>query len=258
MMTSVVISTDWVRLLVICVFFTAAAGAVLWWAGLASPKPVVRAALRAAVQLAVVSSVVTVVLASLPLTVGFLVLMAGVATGTSAARTKTGRRGIWVGVAILGGTVPAIAALVLSGLVPVSGIALVPVGGILIGGAMTATTLSVRRALDTLRDRHGEFEAALALGFTEAVAVRELVRGPAGEALLPALDQTRTVGLVTLPGAFVGMLLGGAPVWQAGALQLVVLLGLLAVEAAAIAVVVELVARGFVRRASQHSEVRLT
>lgn len=257
-MASVVIATDWVRLLVICVFFTGAAGVVLWWARLASPRPVVRAALRAAVQLAAVSAVIAVVLASLPLTAAFLVLMAAVATWTSAARTKTGWRGVWVGVAILGGTVPALAALVLSGLVPVRGIALVPVGGILIGGAMTATTLSVRRALDTLRDRHGEFEAALALGFTEAVAVRELVRGPAGEALLPALDQTRTVGLVTLPGAFVGMLLGGAPVWQAGALQLVVLLGLLAVEAAAIAVVVELVARGLVRRTSPHGEVRLT
>ena len=257
-MTGVVIATDWVRLLVVCVLFTAAAGVVLWWGGFASPRPVVRAAVRAAVQLAVVSAVIAGVLASLPLTAGFLLLMAGVATGTSAARTKTGRRGVWVGVAILVGTVPAIGALVVSGLVPLKGIALVPVGGILIGGAMTATTLSVRRALDTLRDRHGEFEAALALGFTEAIAVRELVRGPAGEALLPALDQTRTVGLVTLPGAFVGMLLGGAPVWQAGALQLVVLLGLLAVEAAAIATVVELVARGLVRRTSPEGVVRLT
>ncbi len=253
-----VIATDWVRLLIVCLLFTVAAGAVLRWGGLLSPKPVVKATLRAAVQLAVVSAVITAVLASLPLTAAFLVLMAAVATGTSAARTKTGRRGVWVGAAILIGTVPAIAVLVVSGLVPLDGIALVPMGGILIGGAMTATTLSVRRALDTLHDRHGEYEAALALGFTEAEAVRELVRRSAAEAMLPALDQTRTVGLVTLPGAFVGMLLGGAPVWQAGALQLVVLLGLLAVEAAAIATVVELVARGLVRRTSQESEVRLT
>jgi putative ABC transport system permease protein len=162
-----------------------------------------------------------------------------------------------VGLAIVSGTVPALVLLVLIGLVPLKGIALVPIGGILIGGAMTATTLSVRRALDTLRDRYGEYEAALALGFTEPLAVRELVRRPAAEALLPALDQTRTVGLVTLPGAFVGMLLGGAPVWQAGALQLVVLLGLLAVEAVAIVVVVELIARGLVRRTSQQVNLRL-
>lgn len=37
-----------------------------------------------------------------------------------------------------------------------------------------------------------------------------IVRPAASDALLPGLDQTRTVGLVTLPGAFVGMLLGGA------------------------------------------------
>jgi putative ABC transport system permease protein len=253
-----VITTDWVRLLVVCVLFTVVAAAVGWAGGLLGPRPIVRAAVRAALQLAAVSAVITAVLASLPLTAAFLVLMAGVATWTSATRTKTGRRGALVGLAIVTGTVPALVLLVLTGLVPLKGIALVPVGGILIGGAMTATTLSVRRALDTLRDRYGEYEAALALGFTEPLAVRELVRRPAAEALLPALDQTRTVGLVTLPGAFVGMLLGGAPVWQAGALQLVVLLGLLAVEAVAIVVVVELIARGLVRRASQQMELRLT
>ncbi|KAA2263032.1 ABC transporter permease [Solihabitans fulvus] len=237
------------RLVVVCVVFTLAAAGIGWAGGLFGPAPVLRAAVRAALQLAVVSVVITAVLAALPLTAAFLALMAAVATGTSAARSKTGRRGIWVGLAILAGTVPALALMLLTGLVPPTGLALVPTGGILVGGAMTATTLATRRALDTLHDRHGEFEAALALGFTEPVAVRELVRPTAADALLPALDQTRTVGIVTLPGAFVGMLLGGAPVWQAGALQLVVLLALLAVEAAAIVVVVELVARGLVRRA---------
>ena len=70
-------------------------------------------------------------------------------------------------VAILVGTVPALGLMIGIGLVPVEGIALIPVGGILIGGAMTATTLSGRRALDTLKDRYGEYEAARALGFTE-------------------------------------------------------------------------------------------
>ncbi|MEU7475378.1 ABC transporter permease [Lentzea sp. NPDC042327] len=253
-----VITTDWVRLLVVCLVFTAAAAGVAWATGLTRPAPFVKAAVRAVLQLAAVSAVITVVLTHLGLTAAFLVVMATVATATAAARTKTGWQGAWVGVAVLIGTVPALGLLVGLGLVPVKGIALIPIGGILIGGAMTTTILAVRRALDTLRDRHGEYEAALALGFAEPVAVRFLVRQPAAEALLPPLDQTRTVGLVTLPGAFVGMLLGGAPVWQAGALQLLVLLALLAVEVAAVATVVELVARGLVRRTSQEGEVRLT
>ena len=58
------------------------------------------------------------------------------------------------------------------------------------------------------------------------------------------LDQTRTVGLVTLPGAFVGMLLAGASPVQAGAVQLLVLLGLLLVQALAVATTVEIMSAG--------------
>ena len=44
------------------------------------------------------------------------------------------------------------------------------------------------------------------------------------------LDQTRTTGLVTLPGAFVGALLGGADPTQAARFQLVVLAALLTTQ----------------------------
>jgi hypothetical protein len=47
--------------------------------------------------------------------------------------------------------------------------------------------------------------------------------------------------MVTLPGAFVGMLLGGVDPIQAAAVQLLVLVGLLVAEAIAISVVLELV-----------------
>lgn len=75
----------------------------------------------------------------------------------------------------------------------------------------------------------------------------EIVRPAASDALPAGLDQTRTVGLVTLPGAFVGMLLGGASPVEAGAVQLfvlVALVALMAVQVVAVAMVLELVARG--------------
>lgn len=137
-----------------------------------------------------------------------------------------------------------IAVLLLTGLLPVRGLALIPVTGILIGGALTATVLGGRRALDELTMRHGEVEAGMALGLLDRDARMEIARPAASEALLPGLDQTRTVGLVTLPGAFVGMLLGGASPVQAGAVQLFVLVALMAVQAVAVATVLELVARG--------------
>ncbi|HEY8373609.1 MAG TPA: ABC transporter permease [Pseudonocardiaceae bacterium] len=77
----------------------------------------------------------------------------------------------------------------------------------------------------------------------------EIGRRAATTALLPALEQTRTVGLVTLPGAFVGMLLGGASPVAAGAAQLLVLVGLLAVEPCAVLTMIEIVARSGIRPA---------
>ena len=87
-------------------------------------------------------------------------------------------------------------------------------------------------------------EAALALGLLRRDAVLLVARPAAATALVPPLDQTRTVGLVTLPGAFVGVLLGGGSPLEAGAAQLLVLIGLLAAEVLAVWAVTELVARG--------------
>ncbi|MHC0433191.1 ABC transporter permease [Streptomyces sp. O3] len=206
-------------------------------------REILIAGVRAAAQLAAVSLVIGWAVRHTAALVGFLLLMLAVATRTAGRRITANRTWWWAALPIVAPVAPVVAGLVLAGLLTVPGIAIVPVTGILIGGALTATVLAGRRALDELTQRQGEVEAALALGFLERDARLEISRGAASDALLPALDQTRTVGLVTLPGAFVGMLLGGASPVVAGAVQVFVLIALLAVEALAIAVTVELVAR---------------
>ncbi|UQU67623.1 ABC transporter permease [Couchioplanes caeruleus] len=211
-------------------------------------RAVVTASVRAVLQLGIVSLLIAAVLRSWWATAGFIGLMLLVAAATSARRVSTLRRGRLVVLPIVAGALPVGVIVVAAGPVPRTTIAVLPIAGILIGGAMTATSLAGRRALDELHNRHGEYEAALALGFLPRDAALEVVRPTAARALVPALDQTRTVGLVTLPGAFVGVLLGGGSAVQAGATQLLVLLALLAVEAIAVAVTVELVAAGALRR----------
>lgn len=233
--------------LVALVVFAAAAALL---ARLGQARAVLTASARAAGQLAVVSLLIVSVLRSWALTASFVVLMTSVAALTSARRITRDRRGLWAAVAIAAGVGPTLALLLASGVVPASPIAVVPIAGILIGGAMTATSLAGRRALDELRTRYGEYEAALSLGLTDRDAALEICRPTAGNALMPALDQTRTVGLVTLPGAFVGVLLGGASPTEAGAVQLLVLVGLLAVQTVAVLVTVELVARRIIARPS--------
>lgn len=224
----------------------AAGAALLGRLGTALPTAV--AVARATLQLAAVSAVIVAVVRSWPATVAFVLLMFLVATWTSARRMTDNRTGLGAAAAILAGTAPVLALVLATGTVPATGIAMVPVAGIVIGGAMMATSLAGRRALDQLVARRGEYEAALSLGLPERDAALEVTRTAGHDALVPALDQTRTVGLVTLPGAFVGVLLGSGDPVQAGAAQLLVLIGLLAAETIAAVVAVELVARGWVRR----------
>ena len=233
------------RLALVVVACAGLAAAINRWGQLGHGRDDIRAALRACLQLAVVGLLILAVLRSWWLTLGFITLMLSVASVT-AGRRLAPKGQWWYAVApVVLGAVPVSGGLMLSGLIPRQTIAVVPIVGILIGGAMTATTLAGKRALDALRTRHGEYEAALSIGLLPRDSALLIGREDASLALVPGLDQTRTVGLVTLPGAFVGMLLGGASPLQAAAVQLVVLVALLLVQAIAVLLTVELVARGY-------------
>jgi putative ABC transport system permease protein len=235
-------------LAVVLVVLIAVAVAVTSIGRLGLGRDMVTASLRAIAQLGVVSLLITAVLRSWWTTAAFIALMLVVAAATSARRISTLRLGWPAVLPVAAGVFPIGSAIVAAGTTPLKPVAVLPIAGILIGGAMTATSLAGRRSLDDLRDRRGEYEAALALGFLPRDAALEVCRPAAATALLPALDQTRTVGLVTLPGAFVGVLLGGGSAVQAGATQVLVLIALLAVESIATAVTLELVARGRLTR----------
>ena len=237
-----------VRVLLVTVACTTVAALVVHLAHLGDPRRQLTAGARALVQLSVVGLVIAAVLASWPWTIAFCVLMTAVAALTAGRRVWSTWTG-WALVPLLCGLLPVTALLLASGVVPLKPVSVVPVLGILIGNAMTATTLAGKRLLEAWRERWGEYEAALSIGLPHREAAVTVVRDDAALALVPGLDQTRTVGLVTLPGAFVGVMLGGGSAWQAAAVQLVVLAALLLVQAVTVAVMVELVVRRTTRPA---------
>ena len=209
----------------------------------------VTAAVRAVAQLALVATVIAATLQSLPLSLGFATLMFLVATGSAARRIGVpARQALWVGAAMAAGAAPVLALCLGSGVIPFNGTGIIPTAGIIIGGMMTAATLSGRRASDELAAQRGVYEAALALGMTSTDSAYLVIEPTAREALNPGLDQTRTVGLVTLPGAFVGVLLGGGTPVQAASAQVLVLVGLLAGQAVTAAVLLRLLASAKVVR----------
>jgi putative ABC transport system permease protein len=205
--------------------------AVLAAARVGHRRAVLTASARAVVQLGLVALALRGVFAEPRLAVLALAVMFSVATWTATRRLRGLDRPGWSVVAACGAGA-AVSVGLICGL-PIldrSVRTLVAVSGIVIGGTMTAATLTGRRLLEGLRRRRDEVEGWLALGATPRRAVVAIARDAAGEALVPALDQTRTVGLVTLPGAFVGALLGGASAVDAARFQIVVLVGLLCAE----------------------------
>lgn len=201
-----------------------------WLGRLRMQVSLLTASVRAAVQLVAVSLILAAVLSQLVWSLVFALFMLGVATATSARRVEAARAWPWTALALSAGCVPVLVVIFVSGAVPWNGASLVPMAGIIIGGSMTAHSLTGRRAFAALREEQGAYEAGLSIGLPRSEAIAEVIDRRLPEALVPGLDQTRTVGLVTLPGAFVGVLLGGGTPIQAGAAQILVLIGLLAAQ----------------------------
>ncbi len=210
--------------------------------GYGMDRSVLVAAVRALVQLTLIALVIQAVVDDLRLSAALVVVMFAVAVFTTGRRVEAPHAWGWVALAVGAGLVPVLAVILASGAVPAEGIALIPIAGIIVGNAMTAHTLGGRRSFAALREEHAQYEACLSLGLQPAQAIEEIIHRRAPEALLPGLDQVRTTGLVTLPGAFIGVMLGGGSPVQAATAQVLVLFGIMAAQTITVVVAERLIA----------------
>lgn len=214
------------------------------WGRIRLARDQIVAAVRAVVQLAAVAGVVTLAVQTLWGGAAFTLLMFVVAVWTTTGRGGVRDRWPWAALAMLAGVLPVLAIVFAAGAAPLNGITVVALGGIVTGNMMSAHTLAGRRAFQELEATIPQYEAALALGMTRSESVGLLIDRVLPEALIPNLDQTRTVGLVTLPGAFIGVLLGGGSPLQAGAAQVLVLIAIMAGQAVTVVTFGRLVRAG--------------
>lgn len=204
-------------------------------------RPVLVAALRALLQLGVAALVITAVVGSLALSSLLVVVMFAMGVLTTSRRVEAPGAWPYAAVAMACGVLPVVVVVLATGTIPAKGIAIIPVVGIIVGNAMTAHTLVGRRSFAALREEHSQYEACLSLGLQPAQAVGEIIHRRAPEALLPGLDQVKTTGVVTLPGAFIGVMLGGGSPVQAATAQLLVLFGIMAAQTITVGVAERLI-----------------
>ena len=197
------------------------------WFGVGLRALPVWAIARAGIQLSVVALLLRGVLEVPWTAAAFVVLMLVTASTTSMRRVQDlwhGRQAAVIG--IVCGALVSLGAIFALQLADLEARYVVATGGIIIGNAMSAVTLAGRNFLRTARARASEVEAWLSLGAPPAVAHADIARESVRESLIPTLDQSKSTGLVTLPGAFVGALFGGASPADAAKFQLVVLAGI--------------------------------
>ncbi len=207
--------------------------AVSLWLRLGQTRRVTLAVVRAVVQLWAVGLVIGWVfhadawywivglLAAMSLVAGF--------TGARQAGQSTRRTGGLLSL-VLGG-VTAVGLVYLAeaviGLHRWDGRYLVPLGGMLLGNAMTAATLSMERVAGELSSRAEEVETCLALGASPWQAVQPALRPAVNAALLPTINAMLIAGVVKLPGMMTGQMLGGSPPLDAAMYQLAIMIGIL-------------------------------
>ena len=221
-----------VRTLVALAILLAATLVVMAVGRLGQRTDLLVSAARAFVQLTLVALVIAWIFAHPEGAVAYVALMLTAATATAVRRIGCGYRPAgWILLAIAAGAGATVAVVAATGALNRDVQALLPFAAQMIGGAMTAALLAGSRLRDDALAHWSEVEGYLALGARPRQALVPIARGAVQQSLSPALDQTKSAGLVLLPGSFVGLLLGGASPMTAAQVQLLVLVGLILAQA---------------------------
>ena len=157
-------------------------------------------------------------------TLALLVIMTTIAGRTTAQRAyKTPHSHMIALTSIGAGSALTISLLIIFGIFDFTPEMIIPIGGMVIGNSMTTATLLMTRLTDDFIDQRNLIESMLALVATSREASLVQFRRSLRNAMLPIIDTTKTVGLIKLPGAMTGMILGGASPLEAVQLQMIVM-----------------------------------
>lgn len=237
---------------------TAIAVGVSVWQRMAVQADIGIAALRAFLQLTAIGYVIQLIFDSPHMVFAFgliavMVVFGAVTAGRRASKVPHAFMPLLVALTTAGAAT--LGLVVALGVFEPTARYLVPVGGMVIGNAMTAAAVALDRLGDEVGAGEREIEATLALGATGTQALAPIARRSLRSGVIPLIDSTKTTGLIFFPGTMVGMLLAGAAPIDAVRLQLILLYVLLGSVAIAALVAVALAQRSFLTSAHQLREL---
>lgn len=189
------------------------------------------ASLRAAVQLVAVGALLTFLFShtGLPGALGWVAVMVLIAGQVAGSRGGGLPRARWAATAgVAAASAITLGSLVVLGIISTQPRVVVPIGGMIVSAAMLAAGVTLHRLHEDVRQARPAIEARLCLGMPAREAFLPHQRSALRTALLPAIDSTKVVGLISLPGAMTGLILAGVDPLTAIRYQIVVMYMLLA------------------------------
>lgn len=177
------------------------------------------ASVRGAVQLAALALIIQAVFnyEGPLLSILVLLLMALLASRVSSKYAKDlSKAWFFVFIAISGGAIVSLVPLVAFGAVNDAPRYLIPLGGIIIGNTMNASSIFFHRYF--AEEKHRQMNNSVAHEVTQQ-SLKEALKA----SLIPAIDSTKMSGLIFLPGVFLGMILAGESPLAAIKIQIVIL-----------------------------------
>ncbi|GAC1326018.1 MAG: hypothetical protein NVSMB13_10150 [Mycobacteriales bacterium] len=189
-------------------------------------RELIVAAVRAAVQLIAVGALLLLLFrhTGLPGSLGWVAGMVLIAGRVGAGRGRGLPRVQLVATCgVAAGVVATLGLLIAGGVIQTAPRVVVPIGGMVVSAAMQGTSLVLLRLREEASSNRRFVEARLALGQTSREAFAPHVRSALRTALIPSIDSTKVVGLITLPGAMTGLIIAGVPPLTAIRYQIVVM-----------------------------------
>jgi len=236
----------------------ALAAAISFWQGADLERDIGIATVRSIVQLTLVGYAIKLIFEADTIWLVLVLLAVMVLFGALTARSRAKKvpesfGPLLIGLALAGATT--LGLVVALGIFEPTPRYLVPVGGMVIGNAMTASAVALNRLGDEMGEARARIEATLALGATTREAAMPTVRRALRSGMITLVDSTKTTGLIFFPGTMVGMLLAGASPTDAVRLQLILLYTLLGSVSISALVATTLAYRNFFTPAAQLREL---
>ena len=187
---------------------------------------ILHSALRAVVQLVVVGYVLHFIFgADHPLFTGGVLLVMLISAAINGGKRGSGiKHASWIAGASIGiGAVLTLGVLLSANVLSFTPYQMIPVGGMVMSGAMVAVGLCFRQITTNFKSRQQEIQIKLALGATPMQACKAILRAALIFSLQPTIDSAKTLGIVSLPGMMTGLILAGMSPMEAIKYQIIVI-----------------------------------